>query len=368
VQVAYVGNKGTKLYRALDYNQIKLVENGFLKDFLAAQRNLAATGNPNTGEDIGVIRRIFAPLCGIPASLNTVISQGQAAAFAHVIDATLDPSANLLQAAGLPLNFFRANPQFLSAFVLGNNSNSTFHGMKLEVAKRFGNSLQFQVNYTLGKALTDYDGKKFQTDPYRDKNNLHLDKTFASFDATHVINANFIWQVPVGQGRRWLGDAGALVNGILGGWQLNGIVGYSSGQPFTIDSGRSNLSILDASTADYCCDFGITEKIIKGNQIRVLTEQEVALFKNPAPGSAGQLAQLRFRGPAFFVTDASLFKSFPLRLLGEEGKLQFRVEAFNLFNNVNFGRPTGNINSANFGIITTAGDALVMQVALKLIF
>jgi hypothetical protein len=287
---------------------------------------------------------------------------------AHVIDAQLDPAANLLQSAGLPLNFFRANPQFLSAFVLGNNSNSTFHGMKLEVAKRFGGSLQFQVNYTLGKALTDYDGKRFQTDPYRDKNNLGLDKSYAAFDSTHVINANFIWQIPVGQGRRWLGNSGALLNGVLGGWQINGIFGYSSGQPFTIDSGRNNLSILDTSTADYCCDFSITEKIIKGNQIRVLTEQEVALFTNPAPGSAGQLAQLRFRGPSFTVTDASLFKTFPLGVLGEESKLQFRLEAFNLFNNVNFGRPTGNINSANFGVITTAGDARVMQVALKLIF
>jgi hypothetical protein len=368
LQVAYVGNKATKLYRAVDYNQIKINENGFLKDFLAAQRNLVATGNPNNGEDIGVLRRIFAPLGGIPSSLNTVISQGQAAALAHVIDATLDPASNLLQAAGLPLNFFRPNPQFLSAFVLGNNSNSTFHGMKLEVAKRFGSSLQFQVNYTLGKALTDYDGKKFQTDPYRDKNNLSLDKTLATFDATHVVNANFIWQIPVGHGRRLMGNAGSLVNGILGGWQLNGIFGYSSGLPFTIDSGRNNLSILDTSTADYCCDFSITEKIIKGNQIRVLTEQEALLFKNPAPGSAGQLAQLRFRGPSFSVTDASLFKSFTFPIFGEEGKLQFRLEAFNLFNTVNFGRPTGNINSANFGVITTAGDARVGQVALKFIF
>ena len=368
LQVAYVGNKATKLYRAVDYNQIRLEDNGFLKDFLTAQRNLTATGNPNNGEDIGVIRRIFAPLGGIPSALNPVIAQGQAAAFAHVIDATLDPAANLLQAAGLPLNFFRANPQFLSAFVLGNNSNSTFHGLKVEIAKRFGSSLQFQVNYTFSKALTDYDGKRFQTDPYRDKNNLRLDKTFASFDATHVINGNFIWEIPVGKGRRWLGDASTLVDSFLGGWQINGIVGYSSGQPFTIDSGRSNLSILDVSTADYCCDFGITEKIIKGNQIRVLTPEEATLFRNPAPGSAGQLAQLRFRGPSFSVTDASLFKSFPFPLVGEQGKFQFRLEAFNLFNTVNFGRPTGNINSANFGVITTAGDARVMQVALKLIF
>jgi hypothetical protein len=368
VQVAYVGNKGTKLYRAIDYNQLRLHDNGFLRDFQAAQRNLAASGNPNTGEDTGNIRRIFAPLGGIPASFNSFIAQGQAATFAHLIDGVLDPSSNLLQAAGLPLNFFRANPQFLSAFVLGNNSNSTFHGMKLEVAKRFGNDLQFQVNYTLGKALTDYDGKRFQTDPYRDKNNLGLDKTYAAFDATHVVNANFIWQLPVGRGRRWLGDGGAIVNGLLGGWQLNGIVGYSSGLPFTIDSGRNNLTLLDTSTADFCCDFSITQKIIKGNQIRVLTEQEVAQFRNPAPGSAGQLAQLRFRGPGFFVTDASVFKSFPFQVFGQEHQLQFRFEAFNVFNNVNFGRPTGNINSPNFGVITTAGDARVMQVALKYIF
>jgi hypothetical protein len=56
--------------------------------------------------------------------------------------------------------------------------------------------------------------------------------------------------------------------------QLNGIVGYNSRLPFTIDSGRNNLTLFDTGAADFCCDFGITQKIIKGNQIRVLTEQE----------------------------------------------------------------------------------------------
>ena len=276
-----VGNKATKLYRAVDYNQIRINDNGFLNDFLVAQRNLAATGNPNNGEDIGVLRRIFTPLGGIPSSLNTVIAQGQAAALAHVIDATLDPSANLLQAAGLPLNFFRANPQFLSAFVLGNNSNSTFHGMKLEVAKRFGSTLQFQVNYTLGKALTDYDGKRFQTDPYRDKNNLRLDKTYRDLRCNARHQCQLHLADPGWQGPALARRLRALVNGILGGWQLNGIFGYSSGLPFTIDSGRSNLSILDPSTADYCCDFSITEKIIKGNQIRVLTDTRGRTVQEP---------------------------------------------------------------------------------------
>jgi len=367
VQLSYVGNKSTALWRAIDLNQIRLTDNGFLSVFLAAQRNAIANNNPNIGEGIGVLGQMFKPLGGIPASFTPYFVQGQAAIIAHVIDAQLDPSLNLLSAAGLPRNYFRINPQFLAAFLTGSNSNSSYNALKAEVSRRLSSGLQFQVNYTFGKALTDYDGRRVQTDVYRDNTNRTLDKTFAPFDATHVVNANFVWEIPVGRGRRWMADSHAAVNHVLGGWQLNGIIAYASGAPFTIHSGRNNLTVLDASTADYCCDFSIGGDVIKGTQVRSITPEQATLFKNPAAGSAGTLAQYRFRGPSMFMTDASLFKSFPIPLV-EKSELQFRFEAFNLFNNTNFNNPEGNINSPNFGVINGARAPRVLQFALRLIF
>ncbi len=307
--------------------------------------------------------------------MNGLIAQGQVAPVINNIDITF-AQFKLLEAAGLPLNYFRTNPQFLNAFLLGNNSNSTWHGVKVEMTRRFHQGLQFQVNYTMGKALTDYDGGQNQTLGYRDNENRGLDKDFSWFDSTHVINGNFIWEVPVGRGRRLLNDSPAAVNGFLGGWQLNGIVSYASGWPFTIHSGRLNLHTRRFSTADYCCDFGIA-KVTTGDQIRIISEADAQLFSNPAAGSPGQLAWRRFRSDDLFTLDLSLFKSFSLPFLGEAGELQFRFEAFNLINNVNFnvcpadqfaGVCLQNINSGNFGVIDSARDARVLQGGIKVIF
>src|SRR5262249_23573970 len=91
-QIAYVGNINVGGWRAINYDQINIRDNGFLQGFLAAQRNLAAFGNPNPtstrGESIGVLGTLFAPMGGIPSSQNSNISQGQAAAVANFADTT----------------------------------------------------------------------------------------------------------------------------------------------------------------------------------------------------------------------------------------------------------------------------------------
>jgi hypothetical protein len=371
-----VGNKVTGQYRGVGLSEPEIRENGFLESFLAAQQNLATNGNPNIGEETGIFGQIFQPFRGIPPFLNAFIAQGEAGLVAHIIDAILDPQFRLLETAGLPLTFFRLNPQFLGAGFLGNNSNSTWHGLKVEMTRRFHQGLQFQINYTLGKGLTDFSGTALQFAPPRDPQNLKLEKTFNAFDSRHVLNANFLWQLPVGRGQRWLNDTHPVVDGLLGGWQINGIGSYASGWPFTVSSGRKTLNWRIDSTADYCCDFDIP-RITKGDQIRILSEEDRQLFSNPPAGSAGQLAQRRFRGDDVFILDLSLFKSFELPFLGEQGELQLRFEFFNLLNGVDFNLCVSdlfagicelNINDANFGVISAARDARVGQVGARISF
>jgi len=374
VQVAYVGNKASGLPRGIDINQLQIRGNGFLTGFLAAQRNLAANGNPLTGEPTGVFGQIFGVMTAADRNGQLAnITNGAVATVANFIDQTRATS-NYLQAAGLPLNFFRANPQFNQAFLIGNNSYSTWNGLKLEVNRRFSDSLQFGFNYTFSKGLTDFDGgagSTSQRDAYRDNENPHLDKSLNPAVARHVINGNFIWDLPIGNGQRWMKNAHPIINGLLGGWKLNGILAYSTGLPLTVTSGRNKLTLGDASTAD-CngCDPGLFSKVIKGNTITSLTDAEKALFTQPATGSAGGLAQRYFIGPNFIVFDGSVFKSFPLtKLIGEQGRLDLRFEFFNLFNHANFGDPNTNITNANFGVISgTRGDPRIAQVALKLLF
>src|SRR5207244_2003135 len=143
---------------------------------------------------VGVLGRLFpatsaANVASIPSSVNTIIGQGQVALLADNIDrgqiGSLPPGG-LVAAAGLPDNFFRFNPQFSNARILGNNTNSTYHALKLEATRRLSAGIYFQANYTLSKSLTDYFGGQSQADDFRDNANRRLDKTLSAFDATHV--------------------------------------------------------------------------------------------------------------------------------------------------------------------------------------
>jgi len=125
----------------------------------------------------------------------------------------------------------------------------------------------------------------------------------------------------------------------------------------------------DNSTANYAgTDYAIASKVIKGDQIIAITADEKALFSNPVAGSPGGTPQRAFRGPLYTNVDASMFKNFRLGFLGEQGTLQFRAEAFNLFNHANFNLPTSNINSGSFGQISSAFSARILQFALKINF
>lgn len=371
VQMAYVGNTSVGGWRAINYNQIELRKNGFLEGFLAAQRNLAANGNPNKGESIGVLATLFGPMKGIPSSQNTNISQGRAATLANFADTTVfnKVRGGLVTAAGLPITFFRINPQVANATIADNLSVSTWHGMKLEVGKRFSQGTYFQFNYTLGKGLTDYVGGQGQYDDFRDNLNRKMDKTLQNFDSTHIAQANGLWELPFGAGKRWLNGASGWKQALLGGWQVNGIYQLATSRPFTISTGRSNLTLGDDSTANYSGkDFNIASKVIKGDQILAITPEEKAMFSNPGPGSPGGVPQRAFRGPLYTNVDASLFKNLRAPFLGEQGTIQFRFEAFNLFNHPNFGLPTSNINSGSFGQISSAFSARILQIAAKLSF
>jgi hypothetical protein len=163
-----------------------------------------------------------------------------------------------------------------------------------------------------------------------------------------------------------------VIDGILGGWQVNGIFAYSSGRPRTISSGRDQLIYQGSSTADCnnaACNPEVTGQVIKGDTIRGFTKAEADYFSIPLSGSAGGSAEYGFRNSPKWLLDASVFKEFPLRFIpGEEGRLQFRFEFFNSLNHTNFGNPSSTVTSGSFGNITSSDSARILQVALKLYF
>ncbi len=377
LQIAYVGNSSANAWRAPNFNQIEMRSNGFLEGFLAAQRNLAANKDPLVGEPTGIFGQLFStlPTGSARSGQYASIQQGQAASVANYLDTYVPAGGergDLITKAGFPNTLFRMNPQVQNASICGNFSHSTYHSMKLEIGKRFSGGTYLQFNYTLGKALSDYTGGQGQYNDYRDNQNPKLDKSFQQYDSTHIVQTNWIWELPFGTNKRWLNSGSGVMNLLLGGWQLNGIFQLATSRPFTITSGRYLLTLGDASTADFSGkDFNLASKVIKDDPrgVYALTDDEIAMFTYPAAGDPGGPPQYTFRGPLYTGIDASLFKNFKLPFLGEQGNVQFRAEGFNLLNHPSFGIPNGTISSGSFGqYSSTVGTPRIFQFALKVSF
>jgi hypothetical protein len=398
LEVRYVGNHSNNLVRGLDFNQVIIKENGFLADFLRARQNLLLTGNANCFPTPGCQQLTFFP--SLPsgglltnATIRNQILLGQPAdlAILYITNPSIFPGVSPL---------FLRNPNTGVADLLGNFARSRYNSLQVELRRNFSQGLYFQFNYTLQKTLTDAAGVgQTRFDPLIDNNNRRNEYAPADFNQEHVINFNTIYELPFGKGKPFL-NKGGILDQIVGGWQFSAIMRFSTGAPISITdprgtlnragrSGRqtafSNLNNQEISRLigifrTPCGVFFINPSVININQLNLASGNCGALgsgrgaegfgstpfsgqvFFNVAPGETGNMARNAWNGPIYYNWDASLLKNFRIR---ENTRLQFRIEAFNVFNRTNFFvgvfPGNGNINSANFGRITSAFAPRVVQ-------
>src|SRR5262249_46734970 len=150
------------------------------------------------------------------------LANGNVGAFANNLNGTAlvnNVNGGLLRAAGLPENFFVTNPQFANVYLVGNNANSTYHAMQVEIEKRFGHGWVYQGNFTWSKALgeSELGGTQNYDNNYRNPRNRSFDRRIMTFSRTNQFKSNGIYELPFGRGRAMLTRANRLVDGILGG-------------------------------------------------------------------------------------------------------------------------------------------------------
>ncbi|MGB9606085.1 MAG: TonB-dependent receptor domain-containing protein, partial [Bryobacteraceae bacterium] len=205
IEVRYVGNHATKALRAFDYNQVIIRENGFLDDFIRARNNgflaLAARGTFDPRYDPNLAGSqpltVFPLLVGggllTNATVQTYIRQGQAGELANVYQ------VNRLNGQ---VNFYR-NPYGLGCNMLTNYSNSTYNALQLDVRRRVSRGLYVQFNYGYSKVLSDAAGdEQTRFEAFLDINNPKLERARAPYDLTHQIKANWVYDLPLGDGFR----------------------------------------------------------------------------------------------------------------------------------------------------------------------
>jgi hypothetical protein len=193
------------------------------------------------------------------------------------------------------------------------------------------------------------------------------------YDQPLADTLSVVYDLPYGHGRRWGGDTGRLVNTVLGGWQLTLINTMTSGLPVNITYSLASSSPLYVSDLVTYRPSRVNNGPIKAPSSN-LKKTATALngyftsanLAFPTTYPWGNVTRNSERSNAFFQADLGLHKAFPL--WSESSNLDFRAEAFNVLNKVNYAQPNSTFGSSSFGQITSAFPARQLQLAAKLIF
>jgi len=244
--------------------------------------------------------------------------------------------------------------------------HSTYHSMQVKFSHRYSSGLTVQASYVLSKLLTDADsGSGMPEDHY----NRRLEKSIASYDQTHVVKINYVYELPFGKGRKFLTQKG-VASAIVGGWRFSGIQGYSSGTPFGLGTTVS-FPIFNGGNRPTVPAYDGWRGGIAGSKFDPAVDkflQPASFFGTQPTDALGTMTRYnpKLRNWPGFGEAVSLARSITLH---EQKHLDFRWETFNLLNRTQFGALSGGgtLQNANFGLWRTqANSGRRMQVSMKL--
>ncbi len=263
--------------------------------------------------------------------------------------------------------------------------------------KRYGSGLTFQASYVFSKLITDADSYWGNAIPVNasgggggsflaaDQYNRRLEKSIGQFDVTHDFKAGFVYDLPFGKGRQFLTHGPAAW--IIGNWGVNGLLTYASGLPIGLTS-TYTLPLYGASSGrpiPYVTSYNGWQPNWNGN-FDPSVDNFLVAYCGTTPGCTGPFPNQgggtnlsgfgnetrynpKVRQFPNLNENMSVIRSFPIR---ESVRMEFRAEAFNLFNRVRFGTGSTSLQDQNFGHLTSSSDLLntprQLQLALKLYF
>src|SRR5262245_35923435 len=291
---------------------------------------------------------------------NWVLEVGYSGSNSHKLwkrfnqnQAEFDPTGTIPLQNRLPFPKFDAG-----ILTSANDANGHYNGGFVKMEKRYANGLFLLSSYTFSKSIDNNSGEVEANDT-RDRHNKRLDRGRSRFDQRHRFGASFGYELPFGPGKRLLGDVKGVGGFLARGWNIQGILSFTSGFPFSVTA--ANVHNTGSFIPQYA------NRLANGKLENPTPNLwfDVNAFAQPAVGTQGNAARNILDGPGYRNFDFSVTKN---NRLTERVNLQFRAEFFNLANHPNFGLPNGNISASARGTITSVADGRDIQLGLKLIW
>jgi hypothetical protein len=325
VTASFVGNQGHRLITSIEANPA----NPALCLYLSDPANL----DPST----------TAPLCG-------QFSETPPGGTAWVTLPGSSPYAGQTFTSTRPLG-----PNFDTNPYVSTVANSRYNSLQMSASHNTG-SLTFLAGYTYSKCIDNASGLQDSTYPFDPRRSISL----CNFDVTHNFVFSYNWLLPFDKL-----SSSALSKWVLGGWSLSGITNFATGLPITVTENDDNALIGANAVPVDVPNFSGGKVLADTNPRHGNPYFNPSLFSPEQMGQFGNSRRRFFHGPGLNNFDMALAKSTRFT---ESKELQFRIEAFNLFNHAQFSNPTGEINSSQFGVVTSARPARILQLGLKFLF
>jgi hypothetical protein len=384
-EVRYVGTRSRQQWTQYNYNEVNIIENGFLAEFRLAQANLQANvaaglsaqgfkyRGPGTGTSplpifLAYFSGISAANAGDPARYSSALFTNATflnplARFspnpftaADALDADATRRANALT-AGLPANFLIANPDKLGgAIVTGHGNFSDYNSIQFELRRRLANGVQFNASYVYGV------GSQSVRYSFRAPRETRKAAGTTEGEVTHAFKINWMLELPFGRGKRFASNAGSVLDRIIGGWQIHGNARIQSG--IWVDFGNVNMVGFDEKELRKMFKLRINADNRVFMLPQAVIDETVKAFSTSPTSVTGYGAQgppsgkyfapamgptcletisadygacgertLAVRGPMFKEVDISIMKLMPIV---NRIRAEFRVEMLNAFNTVNY--------------------------------
>ncbi|MBP6821333.1 MAG: carboxypeptidase regulatory-like domain-containing protein [Acidobacteria bacterium] len=281
-------------------------------------------------------------------------------------------------AAGTPLQARRPFANYSFVQISFNGGWTNYHALQAKLERRFSDGLYLLNSFTWSKAMDNVAGHleaNFGDNSRGNIRNLANDKGLSNYDQPFNNTTSVVYDLPFGKGRHYLGSSNVAVDSVLGGWRMTLINTMNSGLPINLTYGPASAFVVGSS---------LTYRPNLTGQDLYNDRNDPTNFLNPRGAAVptdrsqpfGTAGRNIIRSANFFQTDLGLHKAFPL--WKESTKLEFRMEAFNLFNRTNFVNPDANASNIRFdsagnytgsyGKITSTFPARQIQFALKLAF